>query len=216
VCGGTDVLHCGQVCRWRGSLASCARRLPVREFECRRFGTAMIGLHFRVGQPMARPHPLPWVLLAKMKEIEHVKPWGGSCQRDAHCFAAFHVSPLPLERAGRDCSRSRQPKRRAPITSPKRKREQLAANPSLALRANLAGVLCRRTPSPWLQRPAVAILGVNEGISPMIPAWIHSLVSRAPSEACPWLPIWLITPAVRAALATVRHSRSVWVRGFWQ
>ena len=33
---------------------------------------------------------------------------------------------------------------------------------------------------------------------PITPAWIHSLVSRAPSVACPWFPIWVATPAARA------------------
>ena len=32
------------------------------------------------------------------------------------------------------------------------------------------------------------------------------MVSRAPSVACPWLPIWVITPAAFAALVSSRHS----------
>ena len=34
----------------------------------------------------------------------------------------------------------------------------------------------------------------------MTPAWIHSLVSRAPSVACPWLPICVATPACAGGL----------------
>ena len=31
-------------------------------------------------------------------------------------------------------------------------------------------------------------------------------MSRAPSVACPWFPIWVATPAARAALVSSRHS----------
>jgi hypothetical protein len=38
---GTIVLHFGQMVSVLGRFASCDRRLPVRELECFRFGTAM-------------------------------------------------------------------------------------------------------------------------------------------------------------------------------
>jgi hypothetical protein len=42
------VLHCGQTASGLGFKRSCDRRFPVREFECLRFGTAMmIAIDFR-------------------------------------------------------------------------------------------------------------------------------------------------------------------------
>lgn len=40
-CDGVAVLHVGQYWSCSGFLASCARRLPVRAFDCLRLGTAM-------------------------------------------------------------------------------------------------------------------------------------------------------------------------------
>jgi len=44
-CDGTAVLHSGQVCNAFGFLASCDRRVPVRELVCFRFGTAIVLLN---------------------------------------------------------------------------------------------------------------------------------------------------------------------------
>jgi hypothetical protein len=49
MCVGTAVLHCGQVESCLGFLASCARRLPVRELLCLRFGTAIELIISKIG-----------------------------------------------------------------------------------------------------------------------------------------------------------------------
>ena len=51
---------------------------------------------------------------------------------------------------------------------------------------------------------------------PMTPASIHSRMSRVPSLACPWFPIWVTTPCSRAIVARARASATVRVRGFSQ
>ena len=51
---------------------------------------------------------------------------------------------------------------------------------------------------------------------PIAPSQIHSLISRLPSKAMPWLPIWVATLASRAALARARASYTVRVSGFSQ
>ena len=40
-CDGFIVPHFGQACSCFAFSASCERRMPVREFDCLRFGTAM-------------------------------------------------------------------------------------------------------------------------------------------------------------------------------
>jgi len=52
-----DVLHLGQNDDCFGVLAWCDRRLPVRELECRRLGTAMTTtrIYRRRHQPGALP-----------------------------------------------------------------------------------------------------------------------------------------------------------------
>ena len=51
---------------------------------------------------------------------------------------------------------------------------------------------------------------------PMAPASIHSRICRVPSRACPWFPIWVATPLVRAMSASARASATVRVSGFSQ
>ena len=75
------------------------------------------------------------------------------------------------------------------------------AEPEVPVERRGHGRRIRRAADPLLpQRPARSDQTWTSRTSPMTPAWIHSLVSRAPSVACPWLPICVITPAARAAL----------------
>ena len=50
----------------------------------------------------------------------------------------------------------------------------------------------------------------------MTPAWITSTARRNPGSALPWLPIWVARFFSLARLRTVRASKTVCTRGFWQ
>ena len=52
-------------------------------------------------------------------------------------------------------------------------------------------------------------------ILPMAPSHTHSQIRRMPSPEWPWLPIWLMTPCLRAVSVSRRASDTEWVRGFW-